>query len=167
MQAFLHLAELDTLLDVLAIGASLVMIFLLLCNRIKYGRMVLTGKDRIEREGFAGQVSLQMMTQQTRKAYDSLQRSLAQEFDTLRSLGESIVCAPEPADPCHGAQPAAHRGSERRRRYRRAEEMMVRGEDAQRIARHCGLLEGELELLQDLHQLAQGATRALHAKGST
>ena len=167
MQAFLHLAELDTLLDVLAIGASLMMIFLLLCNRLKYGRMVLTGKDRIGREGFAGQVSLQMMTQQTLKAYDSLQRSLSQEFDTLRSLGENIVCASDPANPSHGAQPAAHRGGERRRRYRRAEEMMVRGEDAQRIARQCGLLEGELELLQDLQRLAQDRTHALHGKRST
>jgi hypothetical protein len=156
MQAFLHIAEFDTLLDVLAIACSLMMIFFLLCNRFKYGRILLNAKHAMDHTGFAGQVSVQMMSQQSQKAFDNLQRSLSQEFESLRLLGEGYVSDKTITDRDHFDTPLADMGNERRRRYRLAEEMFARGDDVQQISQQCGLAEGELELLQGLQQLARG-----------
>jgi hypothetical protein len=158
MGTFVHYIDIAAILNGLGIACSLALILFLLLNRRKYGRMVLkaqTGKK--VPAGFADQVSLHMMTQQSQKAYDNLQQSLAKEFASLRLMGEGAVR--QASD--HGRFPKSNVdvGRERRRRYRLAEEMMNRGASADRISQQCGLMDGELELLRGLTELANEKTQ--------
>lgn len=154
METFVHYIGFAPILNGLAIACSLVLILFLLLNRRKYGCIVLNTQKGKASDGFADQVSLHMMTQQSQKAYDNLQQSLTREFASLGLMGAGIVS--QTSDHDRLAKSIANGDRERRRRYRLAEEMMDRGATADRISQQCGLMEGELELLRGLQAFAKG-----------
>jgi hypothetical protein len=154
MEALVPQIDFATVLDGLAMTCSLVLILFLLLNRLKYGRIVLDAHKGKGRAGFADQVSLHMMTQQSQKAYDHLQQSLTKEFESLRLMGAELVQSPA-NEHGHFPKTTPDGGRERRRRYRLAEEMMRRGDSADQIRQQCGLMAGELELLRGLQTLAE------------
>ena len=156
------IAELDTILDALAMVSSLLMILFLMRNRRQYGCMLLGEKRFKKSERFTDEISLQMISQQSQKAYDNIQRSLNQEFDALRRLGVDSLPATVAnqtiaADdgPLHSISGVPREG--RNRRYRMADKMIAEGAGVNQIMQRCGLAQGELELLQGLRQLEQGA----------
>ena len=153
MPAIVTHIDFAMLLDVLAIGCSLVMILFLLVNRRRYGRLVLDRQGPRGQAGFADQLSLQMMSQQSQKAYANLQQTLAREFESLRLLGANVPCEQTHADPVQAEMAGPDRRHDHRQRYRMAREMIARGDTTPQITLQCGLTEGELELLQGLQQL--------------
>lgn len=160
MQILSLITEYDTTLDVLALVGSLMMILLLMWNRRKYGCMLLDKRHAKGREGFKNEVSLQMITQQSQKAYDNLQRSLTLEFESLRMLSgndrpASVLNQTIATDKRLNHQASGMVPDSRNKRYRLAEKMMVESADAHQILERCGLAEGELELLRGLRQLEQ------------
>lgn len=154
MEALVPQFDFATVLDGLAITCSMVLILFLVRNRHKYGKFVLNAPKGKKLTGFADQVSLQMMTQQSQKAYDNLQQSLAKEFESLRLMGAGLIQS-SADEHCHILKSTLNGGQERRRRYRLAEEMMRRGDGADQIQRQCGLMKGEFELLRGLQALAE------------
>jgi hypothetical protein len=154
MQIFAFIPEFNTILDALALASSLMMILFLIRNRRKYGRMLLDERDIKGGKGFAGEVSQQMISQQTQKAYDSLQRSLTKEFEALRMIGGGY----RPVTTNNGLNYTASEVplESRHNRYRLADKMIAKGTAVDQILQRCGLAEGELELLQGLRQLEQG-----------
>jgi hypothetical protein len=162
MQIVALITEYSTILDALALVSSLMMILFLMNNRRKYGRLFLDARAVKGCKGFAGEVSQQMISQQTQKAYDSLQRSLTQEFEALRMIGGGSL--PDSVSDQTSTMPNGlnYATSEiapesRRNRYRLADKMIAKGAGIDQILQRCGLAEGEVELLQGLHQLEQGA----------
>lgn len=169
MPTLSHIAQLDTVFDALAIAASVLMIFLLVHNRLRYGRLFLDARRVGGKGAFSGEMSVQMMYQQSQRAYENLHRSLVREFETLRNIGgecpplreddRSFTDSGSPGPAVTGAMPgwtAENRGH----RYRMATEMIARGEAAQKILRQCRLTGGELELLEGLQQLEGGCPSA-------
>ena len=140
-------------LDALAIACSLMMIAFLFCNRRKYGRMILNKSFAQQKDGFTEQVALQMMSQQSQKAYDNLVLVMTKEFEALRLLSEGVVAEKTGLHFHQSDQLTLPTGNERQLRYRMAEKMISRGEDIHQIHRQCGLSEGEFELLHGLAQL--------------
>ena len=165
METIVHHIGWAGILNGLAIACSLALILFLLFNRRKYGRMVLNARKGKSSVGFADQVSLHMMTQQSQKVYDNLQQSLAREFASLRRMGAGVVS--QASDHDRLPKPIANGGRERRQRYRLAEEMMNRGADADRVLQECGLMEGELELLHGLQAFAKERGHAPAAEHQT
>ena len=149
------IAQLNTLLDLIAIVCCLVILLFLMHNRRKYGSMILPKQGVAGGKGFAGEVAMQMVSQQSQKAYANLQRSLHREFEALRIIagGSPSVAFPEDA-PVNRRRPAPATAESRDRRYRRAEQMIAQKSDAAQIMLACGLGEGELMLLQGIHKLA-------------
>jgi len=154
VEAFVNQFDLGAVLDGVALACSLVMILLLLHNRRKYGRFVLNARKGGDPSGFADHVSLHMMAQQSQKVYDNLQQSLTREFASLRSMGADLIAQRPHGDRGPLPKSAVNGSRARRQRYRMAEEMIMRGDALDRISQQCGLMEGELELLRDLQQLA-------------
>jgi hypothetical protein len=165
METISHHIDLAAILNGLAIACSLALILFLLVNRRKYGRLVLKAREGNSSAGFADQVSLHMMTQQSQKAYDNLQQSLAREFASLRLMGTGVDS--KASDHDRLPQSIGNGGRERQRRYRLAEEMMNRGASANRISQHCGLMEGEVELLRGLQAFAKERRHASTAEPQT
>ena len=162
MQIVGLITEYSTILDALALVSSLMMIFFLMRNRRKYGRMFLDASAAQGGKGFAGEISQQMISQQTQKAYDSLQRTLKQEFEALRMIGGGSLL--NSVSDQTGAMPNGLNNAtseiaveNRQNRYRLADKMIAKGAGIDQILQRCGLAEGEVELLQGLHQLEQGA----------
>ena len=161
MQILALTTEFGTLLDVLALASSLILILFLMWNRRKYGHLLLRARHVKGFEGFAGEVTRQMITQQSQQAYENLQRSLEREFESLRRLGRESrpatvadqTRAPK-IDPSHTTPEMVL--VSRNSRYRLADKMIAKGASVSQILQGCGLAEGELELLQGLRQLAQG-----------
>lgn len=161
MQILSMLTEFGTILDALALASSLLMIFFLMRNRRQYGCMLLNARRVKGFESFAGEVSLQMISQQSQKAYENLQRSLKQEFESLRILEGRSLSATAANQTMATNSGLNHTISEmalesRNRRYRMADKMIAQGAGVSQILQQCGLAEGELELLQGLRQLEQG-----------
>lgn len=161
MQILSTLTEFGTILDALALASSLLMIFFLMRNRRKYGCMLLNAGRVKGFESFADEVSLQMISQQSQKVYENLQRSLTQEFESLRMLGGRSLSATVADQTMATTNGLNHTTSEmslesRNRRYRMADKMIAQGAGVNQILQRCGLAEGELELLQGLRQLEQG-----------
>ena len=163
MQIVALITEFNTILDALALASSLMLILVLMRNRRKYGRMFLDVRPAKGGKGFAGEVSQQMISQQTQKAYDSLQRSLTQEFEALRMIGggslpanvsNQTIATPNGLNYVASDIPPENRPN----RYQLAGTMIANGAAVDQILQRCGLAEGELELLQGLHQLEQGAS---------
>lgn len=168
MPAIFTRIDVAMFLDGLAIACSLVMILFLLANRRRYGRLLQDRPGGAGPNGFADQLSMQMLSQQTQKAYANLQQALAQEFESIRVMGARVLPdQPAPAvDQTALAGPDRHH--DRPRRFGMAREMIARGEAARRIIRQCGLSEGELQLMQGLQQLAGLETQqAQHPLGVT
>lgn len=149
---FTHI-DFAMLLDGLAFACSLVMILFLIANRRRYGRLLLDRQGRRGQAGFADQLSLQMMSQQSQKAYANLQQTLTREFESLRLMGANGLYEQPHADPVQGEMAGAGRHHDRRQRYRMAQEMIARGDTTHQVALQYNLTEGELELLQGLQQL--------------
>jgi len=161
MQILDLISEFDTILDVLALASSFILILFLMRNRRKYGHILLDARHVKGCEDFAGEVSRQMITQQSQKAYDNLQRSLQREFESLRRVGTgtlaAIVSDQTSATHIDLNGTASQRALENRNsRYRLADKMIAKGAGANQILQRCELQEGELELLQGLRQFAQG-----------
>jgi len=161
MQILDLITEYDTILDVLALASSFILILFLMRNRRKYGHILLNARHVKGCEGFAGEVSRQMITQQSQKAYDNLQRSLQREFESLRRVGAGALSATV-SDQTSATHIDLNRAASERvlesrnSRYRRADKMIAKGAGVNQILQRCGLAEGELELLQGLRQFAQG-----------
>ena len=162
MHLLMQLTEAATLLDALAIVSSLLIVLFLIRNRRQYGSLVIDGNQIKTMAGFSDEVSLQMMSQQSQMAYANLKRSLTQEFESLWMLGDSAslpgATTNHDVDASGRRDPSTVQKTslQRRRRYRQAEKMLADGADAIQIARQCGLGEGEMALLQGLHELAKG-----------
>lgn len=161
MQILALITEFSTILDALALASSLILILFLMRNRRKYGHTLLNARHGKGFEGFAGEVSRQMITQQSQKAYDNLQRSLQREFESLRMIGGGSLPATVSDQTSAVNIDLKHTPSEmalesRNNRYRLADKMIAKGAGVNQILQRCGLAEGELELLQGLRQLAQG-----------
>lgn len=161
MHLLMQLTEAATLLDALAIVSSLLIVLFLIRNRRQYGSLVIDGNQIKTMAGFSDEVSLQMMSQQSQMAYANLKRSLTQEFESLWMLGDSasppLATNHDVDAPGRRVPPTVQKTSlQRRQRYRQAEKMLADGADAIQIARQCGLGEGEMALLQGLHELAKG-----------
>ena len=165
METFVHHIAFDAILNGVAIASSLALILFLMLNRRKYGRMVLNARKGKSSAGFADQVSLHMMTQQSQKAYDNLQQSLEREFASLRLMGADVVA--QASDHDRLPKSIANNVRERRRRYRLAEDMMNRGLSADRISQQCRLMEGELELLRGIQMFAKERHHAPAAESQT
>jgi len=161
MQILAQISEFSTLLDVLALASSLILILFLMHNRRKYGHILLNARFDKGSKDFAGEVSRQMITQQSQKAYDNLQRSLQQEFESLRMMGGELrpaTLSDQTSAPKTGLEQTSSEMARESRanRYRLADQMLAKGAGVNQILQRCGLAEGELELLQGLRQLAQG-----------
>jgi hypothetical protein len=155
MQTPYNLLDAATSLDVLAIACCFVLIVFLLLNRRKYGRFVISALDGKSSKRFANQVSLHMVSQQSKEAYNNLQQALTREFASLHNMG--AVQFPHVTDDMHShlSRSSETGGPERRRRYRIAEEMLARGDDARQIVLSCSIMEGEVELLRSLQQFEE------------
>ena len=160
MHALSLIAEFSTILDALALVSSLLVILFLMQNRRKYGGLLLNTAGNKDAARFTNEVSLQMMSQQSQKAYDNLQRSLTREFEGLRLMGEKSLqpsSSRQVSDATVGLTPSKSKRLQESRnsRYRMADEMIANGAGVKEIMQRCGLAEGELELLQGLQQLEQ------------
>lgn len=163
MHSLSLIAEFSTILDALALASSLLMILFLMQNRRKYGGFILNTGQNKDGVPFNDEISLQMISQQSQKAYDNLQRSLTQEFETLRQMGENSLSSPSNRQTVVTNAGVTISKSKRlqesrNRRYRMADEMIANGAGVKQIMQQCGLAEGELELLQGLQQLEQDTT---------
>lgn len=164
MHPLFLITEFSTILDALALVSSLLMILFLMQNRRKYGGLLLnTGRNK-DGALFTDEISLQMISQQSQKAYDNLQQSLTREFETLRLMGEKSLPASLSKQTGATTIGMVHSKSQRPQesrtnRYRRADEMIANGAGMRQIMQRCGLAEGELELLQGLQQLEQDTNR--------
>lgn len=161
MQILALTTEFGTLLDVLALASSLILILFLMWNRRKYGHLLLKARHVKGFEGFAGEVTRQMITQQSQKAYENLQRSLQREFESLRRVGEesrpaTVSDQTSATNIDSGHTTTAMVLESRNNRYRLADKMIAKGAGVNQILQQCGLADGELELLQGLRQFAQG-----------
>lgn len=153
MFAILTRIDVPMLLDGLAIACSLILILFLLANRRRYGRLLLDRPGVRKKVQFSDQLSLQMMSQQSQKAYANLQQTLKQEFESLRLMGASTLSNEPSANSDQEAAREAGHHNNRRRRYCMAREMIARSDAVPQILQQCDLSEGELELLQGLRQL--------------
>lgn len=157
MPTLVTIAEFDHLLDVLALAASLAILCFLVLNRLRYGRMYLDRRGGADKGEFAGEMQMQLVSQQSQKVYANLQRALAREFASLGTTGDAYRPASTAEPGGEGFANAAVRGSSAGRRhcYRRAEAMLRQGAEAEAILQHCGIAESELVLVQGLRQLAE------------
>ena len=160
MQAILLISEYGELLDAIAIVCSLLVILFLMLNRRKHGRFILNGKPGDGQGSFSREVSLQMISQQSQKAYANLQRSLSQEFEALQQLESKTFTSGFPietASTLRDRNPSLPGASakERHLRFRHAKELLADGADEQLVQKRCGLGVGELELVRGLRQFAQ------------
>jgi len=147
-----NLLDAGALLDGLAIACCFMLILFLLFNRRKYGRFVISAADAKAAKGFANQVSLHMMAQQSQEAYSNLQQALTREFEPLNNLGDGHFFQVSDEMHSHRSTISDRGGHDRRQRYRIAEGMLTQGDDVRHISQVCGLTEGEVELLQNLQQ---------------
>jgi len=155
------IVEFDSILDALALVSSLITILFLMRNRRQYGCLILNARHAKGGQSFAGEVSLQMISQQSQKAYDNLQRSLTREFESLRLIGveslpETVTDKSITGNTGLNPTPSEMVLESRNRRYRMADKMIVQGAGGNQILQRCGLAEGELELLQGLRRFEQG-----------
>lgn len=156
MSTVISIASFEHLLDLLALAAGIMILWLLVINRRRYGRLYLTGSSTAGKDDFATEMSLQLMSRQSQKAYDKLQRALMREFEPLCGIGGGRL------DGRHAVEEkwftmngAATTAAERRHRYRLAEEMLAKGAGRREILQRCGLAQNEYALLEGLQQLAR------------
>ncbi|MGD9330948.1 MAG: DUF2802 domain-containing protein [Desulfobacterales bacterium] len=155
MQTIGLLAEFNVLLDMLAIVCCLIIILFLRRNHRRYGSLIAPNRRDGDIKGFAAEVALQMIAQQSQKAYDNIQRSLNREFESLRMVaGGSPSVTYAENKQVHRQQLSPLAALSREQRYRNAEQMIAQGADASQIMAACGLGEGELMLLRGLQKLA-------------
>lgn len=151
----------DHLLDIAALAAGITILGLLILNRRRYGRFYLTGSPTAGKDAFATEMSQQLLSQQSQKAYDKLQRALMREFEPLCGLGGARLDGRQSAEgECFTMKDATATTATRYHRYRLAEDMLARGADRREILQGCGLAPNEFALLQGLHRMAPKKPRA-------
>jgi hypothetical protein len=137
------------LMDILALGASVILIGWLIFNRIRYGRLVAV--PRTGRADFAAEMSLQVVTQQSQSSYRKIQQTLQQEFENLQRLttGNRHSWPDGDKQSCRGDEraQAAKAGTLPTGGHRRALGMIQEGLDQEEIAQRCGLALGEIDLI--------------------
>ncbi|MBL0714182.1 MAG: DUF2802 domain-containing protein [Desulfosarcina sp.] len=142
------------LMDILALGASAVLIIFLILNWIRYGRLVTA--PQTGNANFSSEIALQMMTQQSRRSYSKLQQTLNHEFKNLQRLtgcdpsewqthGKRITTESKWPDAGTARQP-------RPRYYDEAARMIRKGADRQAIVRRCSLSRSEIDLMVYMQQ---------------
>ena len=135
--------DLSILMDVLALSASTVLIIVLLANRRRYGRLI---ASPAEKSNFTSALALQMVTEQSRRSYSRIQRTLNHEFACLQR-----VAGGERADraTASGMTESATAVVNRRRAglYDEAARLIRNGADQQTVAARCDLTRGEIELM--------------------
>lgn len=147
MPTISRIVEYSSLLDGLALAACLLLLVFLAFNRLQYGRLFLDRRSGHRLEGFSEEMTLQLMSQRSQQAYENLQGLLMHEFEALRMFsGDDLSIRTQAGGLGAAGTPKS---------FRRAQEMLRRGEDAAAIQRRCGLEHGEWKLLQGLHQYAQ------------
>ncbi len=135
-------------MDVLAFGASAVLIIFLIANRRRYGRLVAASSAKMD---FGSQMTLEMFSQQSRRSYARLQQTLNQEFASLQRLAGAkptgLASGDHARNPVDAFVSLKHAG-----RYDEACRMIHNGADRQVIAERCGLSHGEIDLMAYMQQ---------------
>ncbi len=143
------------LMDLLALGASVILIGWLIFNRIRYGHLV--SRPHTARADFNAEITLQALTQQSLLSYRTIQQTLQNEFESLQRLtagdqhgwpdGDRQLCREDD----RGVY-ASEAGSRHADSYQRALGMIQKGLDQPDIARRCGLTLGEIDLMTYMQQ---------------
>lgn len=147
----LPLANLDLplLMDILALGASIVLIGFLFLNRLRFGRLVVSAKTKPA--SFNAEMALQMLTQQSQRSYTKIRQTLNQEFTNLQRMtsGTDFPRTHALTAPDRGANhpTATDVSGPSLRFYDEAARMIRNGASPQEIARRCGLSRGEIDLI--------------------
>ena len=142
------------LMDVLALGASVILIGWLIFNRIRYGHLI--SSPHTARADFNAEITLQAVTQQSQLSHRKIQQTLQNEFENLQRLtagdqhgwpdGDRQLCRKE------DGVSASEAGSRHAGSYQRAWGMIQKGLDQPDIARRCGLALGEIDLMTYMQQ---------------
>lgn len=138
------------LMDILALGASMILIGWLIFNRIRYGHLVPTPTTATA--DFTSEMTLQVVTQQAQLSYRKIRQTLQQEFDNLQRLtaGDRSSWPEGDKQPCrkdHRAY-APEAGAQLAGGYNRALGMIQEGVAPREIAQRCGLATGEIDLIE-------------------
>ena len=143
MNPALYSLNLPFLMDVLALGASAVLIVVLIANRRRYGRLIATASDK---SAFGSEMTLQMVAQQSQRSHSRIQKTLNREFANLQRMagGED---APLSRDPRKNRPATAAVSPTRAGHYAAAARMIRNGVDQQAIAARCGLSRGAIDLM--------------------
>ncbi len=108
MNLALNNLNLPLLMDVLALSASTVLIIVLIANRRRYGRLIAPAADKTD---FTSALALQMLTAQSHRCYNRIQRILNQEFACLlRTAGSEPINAATVSKKTEAAKAAVGRG---------------------------------------------------------
>ena len=149
MEIMAYVPNWAMVLDIMALGASVILIGWLVFNRIRYGHLV--SAPRTGRADFAAEMSRQVVTQQALSSYRKIQQTLQQEFENLQRLttGHRHAWPDGDKQPCHGDERASapKAGLRHPDGYSRAAGMMQEGVDQREIAQRCGLALGEIDLI--------------------
>ena len=137
------------LMDILALGTSLILIGWLIFNRMRYGHLLLS--PRTASADFTAAMTRQMVAQQSLRSYHKIHQTLQQEFDRLQHLtAGDHYGGPQGAVP---ESPEGHRSAsppmslQRSQCYSRALSMIQKGAEPQEVAQSCGLALSEIHLI--------------------
>ncbi len=149
MEQVVNALQWPVLMDVLAVGTSLILIGWLIFNRIRYGHLLLS--PRAATADFTSAMTRQMMAQQSLRSYQKIHKTLQQEFDRLQHLtsgdphGGPQGEMPEDAEGRRSAIPPM--SLQRSQCYNRAVNMIQKGVEPQEVAQCCGLALSEINLI--------------------
>ncbi len=143
MDLTLRSMNLPVLMDILALAASTVLIIVLVVNRWRYGRLVLSPTPKTS---FPSEIKLQMVSQQSQRCYANIQRALRREFEGLqRMAGSEAVVTDASIASAHA--PRALANPMRAGHHEEAARLIRNGVDPDTIAERCGLSRGEIDLM--------------------
>lgn len=158
MNLALSIIDLPLLLDLLALAASAVLIGFLIVNRRRYGHMVAAPQPKTT--DFTAAMTVQMLTQQSQRSYNIIQKTLNQEFANLQRMAgcdDAAWPATGKTGRCKSGDNATVAvGRQQARRYDEAAQMMRNGTELQVIAKRCGLSRAEIDLIAYLQQQPSG-----------
>jgi hypothetical protein len=141
--------DLPLLMDILALGASAVLIGFLFLNRRRYGSLLATAKTKPA--NFSSEIALQMLTQQSQRSYARIQETINQEFTNWQRMtsGRDFDRTVARNVPDRGANDptATGSGGSGSRFYDEAARMVRNGASPQEISLRCGLSRGEIDLI--------------------
>lgn len=153
MNLALNSINLPFLMDLLAFGASAILIGFLISNRRRYGQLIAAPQQKMP--DFRSEMTLQMVTQQSQRSYNKIQQTLNQEFENLQRMAgcEQSALSSEEKIACKNATPIGVAVNRKRPRfYDEAARMIRNGADQSAIAKRCGLSRAEIDLIAYMQQ---------------